>query len=1513
MSARKAASVLLAASILLLSPGAGCWRALAQGSRAAAGTVVRGGALGVPAAPALPALSAPVLTTGLELAAPFEPAAGSAALPAAAAVPAASAEVERAERASETPLAAETALPAPASVEEMLADPRSVAAPAEEVAELGPAEASSAGRGWMDRVLGAKSFSAAGPAVPAGALAHRSPLFNRMPPPWLRGDRGAQEPPAARPTARSEGGGGGRAAALLRVVAAAAAVVGLHSAAAALLPAAFGMVPIAALWAVSSGILLVPIALYHRHRLALRDSERLAPVKRVFDLVLGAFLGAAVVAGIGMSAGAGLAANLGAALPTLSDAFASAGAALSGEGASGVLDWLRRTFVLPFLADAGASPLTLGALFGLVSLPVMTTLSFLQGRIIRSAESGQAFSAPGIRLSAYTWVMTGVVFALLTGYSPLWTTAVFLVWNVAGHSKLFNRLFLAAAAWSVLAGFLGFTAPATFLVLAFLPERAALWTEALLARLIPEGPRSPSSADPEIGLDEHEPARWPRFRYWLKTASLLASLMLMGGLTALLVGASPWGALGVSVALAAIPFLFSRWIIKKLRGVKIADEKDEPEFFAIMRELLRRINEKRAARGDKPLPMPELVVDPDEGPNAYATGPSAFHATVGVTVGLKRMLLDPEELRATLMRTLSSVGPSDEEFLVFRDAILETLPGASESMGPEELKTVVRRAADADLSKLGYEVLFGILGHEFGHVYPSESHPYVNDMLLGSVAGALASFISFISYPVLWAVGHGRLLWDGLLDLARGRRRAVRAPRSSAAAGAQESAEDRFRPEIVEPVSAGAATGAVVAALWLAKMLTVLWLPNMARLLQMAASRAREGHADEHGALLSRKPAMLGLGLGLMTHWRPPEGTRLDQRQLPRKLALAHIMTVSPIEQLENAGLLRGADRPGRPVEGKDEPLFNAHLTHPNTRGRIRLTYKMLLAMKAGNAPSSGVSGERGGPGAPLRMAAAEAASAVDPESEQSFSAPGLDARLLPVVEGPLRARIAAEPERFGHLAWTLHKIIDDGRAVRYAEIRAAVRAPSYYDSATRSLYMNRLHRRTHPALQAAVLAATLQKAYDDLNGNLRDARESWARQVMIQDAFIEDQDPMRLVEEIDLNNPLDGELFEGVMHNRLTVAQGAEEIGRVFGGYDGVRDVLAKAEEEQERLERSLDLLGRQLALVERGLERKENEPIRAALLRDQRVMKEKILILEGSVAVAQERVRMVARESRRAPASASLETPFSLDAGHRATIGPERLRVVAALSRPLDPGLAEVVRLLRTTVERSGSPEVRGLGRLLATLERIMHEGGRIRYASPGDDTAAYFDPVTLDLVIGRQFMRADPVLVAAMLVHELTHADDYFAGRALTQETESNAFTNEAVFIGAFDPREVASRIDPHNEMERMAYDLVYRARTRYIEGDTSLQAMISDSYTKLFGAHVDGLFTSGQKLESLVRGRLSPARQVILELAREETLLSQEAEGRGRGDARRLGQIRRELVLRRALLRLYERQAEQFRTD
>ena len=864
------------------------------------------------------------------------------------------------------PLAAEApallAAAKPAAPGPVTADAKSLAAARLDVAEAAGSieKGSTASSRWaaarmMDRLLGIEESGEREPIVeglpPAGILSAALE-------PASASDRSSR---ASVPSPSAPDNGPRRtplvgALKMLGTVAAGAVLtVGLQMAAVALLPAIFGVVPVAAVWAVSSGLLLFPLALYARYRLAKRDSPRLNKVKTILDLSLGAFAGAvfiAVPSAAVVLTGAGL---LTEALPL---AALSAGRWFGGSSlADTVLTWAVLGITPAVVGAASVAGLIgLAPIVGLMVLPVMTTIAFFLGRLIYAAETGAPFSVPGsmqkIRFPSFQWVMIGVVFALLTGYSAVYTNVAFGVWTLLGGRSgsafttlkvnsvwtfikkilsfvTFNRLYFGLLAYTA---FTGFASPLTFLVIAFAGERMSVWTEKLLGRILPKSTPAPSTAAAPVEdpakLDD-APPKWPAFHYWAKSFLMIGTMAAAGvllsvtvfGVTSLLTN------LGIASVLAFVPFFFAKKIIKLVMKAQPTTKEQDPEFFEIMEGLKDRINADRRAKGKKEIPMPEMVIDPMDAPNAYATGRSPFAAMVGVTKGIKAMTLDPEIVRDGVVRLIASSDAGTKEFKVFRRAIAGSVTGVPADATPSQVAAAVLKADRSELKALGVRMLRGVLSHEFSHVM--DRH-----MLSGSIGGAIASGVAFASYGVMWAVGHAQVMVQKALGM-----RPKQAQEDEVKAKTEGPGS---KVEALDPISTGVIIKSLPALL---RLFAALWAPVVLQVLQMASSRNNEGMADEDGALLSEDPESLALALGLLTTWRPGAGFRLPGATIPRAASLQHIMIVNPLEQLENAGALPKKSAAGGPTRA-DDLIFELFITHPNTAVRIRKLWDMSEAMR---------------------------------------------------------------------------------------------------------------------------------------------------------------------------------------------------------------------------------------------------------------------------------------------------------------------------------------------------------------------------------------------------------------------------------------------------------------------------------------------------------------------------------------------------------------------------------------
>ena len=987
---------LVSLALILVTPPPSAWAQFAEAARAipsagasavgaSAGAVRLGAAASIPvlslsslSAPSLTALPAaslaPFFRPGLrpmELVAPpfakltpvaaaVKQALATAPAPAAAAIPAA-AEKPVVEAHGDAPVSAPALETAPKSAPsvrvELLEVGRALSAP--DAPNAHPALAlERLFTGALSRAALADGPAAAAPSAnEAAALPSLAPASARV---EADGPYVPVPAPANAPKGRTASKIFGFAKSFGRVALTAAAVIGLNAAAVAFSPALFAVVPVAAVWAVSSGLLLFPAALYARYRLAKRDSPRLNKVKVLLDLALGVYAGALVIAAPGLALTLSSAGILTSVLPA-----AGLAAGLASRGApflNSVMVWAALGFT-PFVIGAAAvGGLAIAPILGMLALPAMTTIAFFLGSLITAAETGRPFAVPGtiqkMRFPSFQWVMIGVVFALLTGYSAVHTNIAFLVWNLLGlrtpsawdktkplwknilnKAASFDLVFLGLLAFTAIGGF---TSPLTFLVVAFSGERAAVWTEKLLTRFLPKGDAAPSTKTTAVA-DEAEtgkPAKWPQYRYRMKTLSMVAAMagigVMMGltvfGFHSLLMSMLP------AVALAALPFWFATKIIKLVMHDKPAEQKTDPEFFAIMTGLREKINAKRRAQGKKEIPMPEMVNDPLPLPNAYATGRSPFHALVGVTAGIKQMTLDPENVRDGVARLISNANPGTKAFKVYRLAIAGTITGVTESSSAADIQAAVLKADRVELKALGVRMLSGVLAHEFSHVM--DRH-----MLSGAIAGAVSSSIAFASYGVMWAVGHAQVGAKKLFDKLLGRRALETTPDAKAAADEEAESSRENKTLLVDPISIGVAVKSLPALL---KLFAALWVPVMVQIVQMASSRNNEGMADEDGALLSEDPQALALALGMLTTWRPRSGFMLAGVSLPRIAALSFLMTVNPLQQAAAAGALPKLDAVTDAVVGKsDDFMFDLFVTHPETATRIEKLSDMSDALRA--------------------------------------------------------------------------------------------------------------------------------------------------------------------------------------------------------------------------------------------------------------------------------------------------------------------------------------------------------------------------------------------------------------------------------------------------------------------------------------------------------------------------------------------------------------------------------------
>ena len=154
----------------------------------------------------------------------------------------------------------------------------------------------------------------------------------------------------------------------------------------------------------------------------------------------------------------------------------------------------------------------------------------------------------------------------------------------------------------------------------------------------------------------------------------LKTLLLLALLTGLLVfvGRLVGGVSGMVIAFAFAlimnfgAYWFSDKIALRMAGAHEIDEADDPELFALVRQLAERAN----------LPMPRVAVIADPSPNAFATGRDPAHAVVAVTTGIQQ-LLTPYQLAGVIAHELAHIKNRDTLTM----AIVATIAGVISFIG----------------------------------------------------------------------------------------------------------------------------------------------------------------------------------------------------------------------------------------------------------------------------------------------------------------------------------------------------------------------------------------------------------------------------------------------------------------------------------------------------------------------------------------------------------------------------------------------------------------------------------------------------------------------------------------------------------------------------------------------------------------------------------------------------------------------------------------------------------------
>jgi heat shock protein HtpX len=136
----------------------------------------------------------------------------------------------------------------------------------------------------------------------------------------------------------------------------------------------------------------------------------------------------------------------------------------------------------------------------------------------------------------------------------------------------------------------------------------------------------------------------------IKTAALLAGLGALCMVVGTAIGGKSGLVLGLGIGLVFVGG--SYWFSDKLaiaaaHGQEVT-EAEQPEYYAVVRDLCQRAN----------IPMPRLYIAPNPQPNAFATGRSPHHAAVCINSGIMQFLTW-DEIRGVLAHEISHVRNRD--------------------------------------------------------------------------------------------------------------------------------------------------------------------------------------------------------------------------------------------------------------------------------------------------------------------------------------------------------------------------------------------------------------------------------------------------------------------------------------------------------------------------------------------------------------------------------------------------------------------------------------------------------------------------------------------------------------------------------------------------------------------------------------------------------------------------------------------------------------------------------------
>ncbi len=159
-------------------------------------------------------------------------------------------------------------------------------------------------------------------------------------------------------------------------------------------------------------------------------------------------------------------------------------------------------------------------------------------------------------------------------------------------------------------------------------------------------------------------------------AGQLKTVLLLGGLTALMVGAGSfaapsyaWAFAIAGVAMNIGMWFFSDRMVLRTSGARLLEPAESPDLHAMVRDLA-------AAAG---IPPPKLYLIEADYANAFATGRNPAHGAVAMTAGLLRTL-SPREVRGVVAHEIAHIRNRDVTIATVAAGLAAVISGMANAL-----------------------------------------------------------------------------------------------------------------------------------------------------------------------------------------------------------------------------------------------------------------------------------------------------------------------------------------------------------------------------------------------------------------------------------------------------------------------------------------------------------------------------------------------------------------------------------------------------------------------------------------------------------------------------------------------------------------------------------------------------------------------------------------------------------------------------------------------------------------